>query len=470
MNMIDALLFIVAFLLLISVLIVIHELGHFCVARLCGVKVLRFSLGFGRILWRRRLGHDQTEWTLCALPLGGYVKMLDEREADADTPIPAAELPRAFNRQSVGRRAAIVAAGPFANFLLAILVYVLMFWSGTEALLPILGAPPVDTPAAAAGIRNGDRVMRVGETPVATWEDLHWQVLRAASRAASVTLEIGDDAGNVRSVALGTSSLSEEGWRRDPFLILGLRTYRPPFPPVVDKVMPGMPAQAAGIQNGDRILAVDGQPMTYFYQVQDIVMTTPEGRSRQLTILRDKTELRVALTPVSVLEDGQRIQRVGLQWAEPDAALRESLPERWSTIRYGLGDAARKAIGQTWETSAFSLRMFGKILSGEVSWRNLSGPVAIAEYAGRTARIGLDAYLKFMALVSISLGILNLLPIPVLDGGHLLYYALEVIKGGPLPERVMIWGQNIGLTLLATLMAFALFNDLSRLIGPFFNS
>lgn len=467
--------FIIAFLLLISILIVIHELGHFLVARLCGVKVLRFSLGFGKVLWSRRFGRDQTEWTISILPLGGYVKMLDEREAEEDAPIPAAELPRAFNRQSVGRRAAIVVAGPLANFLLAFALYILMFWSGTAAILPILGDPPPDTPAALSGIQNGDKVLRVGDTPVATWEDIHWQILQQASDAGKVSLEIEDRHGASRRLLLDTAAFAavmKESAEQDPFIRLGLRPYRYPLPTLVEDVTPDMPAQEAGIRKGDVVIAVNQRPVDYLHQVQDAVLATPEGESLQLTLRRDQTEIQTVLTPKAVWEEGHKRMRIGLQWAAWDAlseAEKENQLDLRTTVRYGLLEATGRASGKIWETSVFSLRMFGKILIGEVSWRNLSGPVAIAEYAGRTARMGLDAYLKFMALVSISLGILNLLPVPVLDGGHLMYYALEVIKGRPLSERAMTWGQNIGLTLLATLMAFALFNDLSRLVRPFFN-
>ncbi|MDR1647079.1 MAG: RIP metalloprotease RseP [Zoogloeaceae bacterium] len=463
-----ALLFILAFLVLISILIVIHELGHYTIARLCGVKVLRFSLGFGKVIWSRRVGRDQTEWTLSVLPLGGYVKMLDERETEE--PIPAGELPRAFNRQPVGKRTAIVAAGPLANFLLAILIYAFVFWQGEETLLPILGAPQPDTPAAAAGIRNGERVTRVGEVTVATWEDFHWQVMENASGADHVRLELADDAhGTRRTLDLAVDRLDREGWKQDPFTLLGLRPYRSLFPAVVGKLQPEMPAAAAGIAPDDVVTAVAGRPVAYIYQVQDAVLATPEGASLQLTLRRGATMLEFTLTPQGVWENGVKRMRVGLQWAEPSKAALEAMPELWTTVRYGLLESSVRAVRQIRDTSVFSLRMFGKMLTGQVSLKNLSGPVAIAEYAGKSARMGLAPYLKFMALVSVSLGILNLLPIPVLDGGHLLYYALEIIKGSAPSERFMVWGQNVGIAFLVTLMAFALFNDLSRLLAPFFS-
>ncbi|MDR2678410.1 MAG: RIP metalloprotease RseP [Zoogloeaceae bacterium] len=466
--MLEAPFFIFAFLVLISILIVIHELGHYAVARLCGVKVLRFSLGFGKVIWSRRIGRDQTEWTLSALPLGGYVKMLDERETEEA--IAAEELPRAFNRQPVGKRAAIVAAGPLANFLLAILIYTFVFWQGEEALMPILGTPLADTPAAAAGIRNGERATKVGEVAVTTWEDFHWQVIEGASGADSVRLELADDArGTRRTLALAVDRLDREGWQQDPFMILGLRPYRPPFPAVVGKLQPEMPAAAAGIAPGDVVTAVEGKPVDYLYQVQDAVLATQEGASLRLALRRGATPLEVTLTPQGVWEDGVKRMRVGLQWAEPPKAVLDALPEQWTTVRYGVLESGVRAVRQIRDTSIFSLKMFGKMLMGQVSLKNLSGPVAIAEFAGRSARMGLAPYLKFMALVSVSLGILNLLPVPVLDGGHLLYYALEIIKGRALSERFMVWGQNVGIAFLVTLMVFALFNDLSRLLAPFFS-
>jgi len=354
-------------------------------------------------------------------------------------------------------------------------LYILMFWSGTAAILPILGDPPPDTAAARAGIQNGDKVVRVGEAPVATWEEVHWQILQQASDASEVSLDIEDPHGASRHLRLDTTAFAavmKESAEQDPFMGLGLRLYRYPLPTLVEEVAPDMPAEEAGIRKGDLIIAVGQRPVKYLHQVQDAVLATPEGESLRVTLRRDETEIQTVLMPKAVWEDGHKRMRIGLQWAGWSAlseAERENQLELRATVRYGLIEATGRAFGKIWETSAFSLKMFGKILVGEVSWRNLSGPVAIAEYAGRTARMGLDAYLKFMALVSISLGILNLLPIPVLDGGHLLYYALETIKGRPLSERMMTWGQNIGLTLLATLMAFALFNDLSRLMRPFFN-
>lgn len=450
-----------AFILVLGVLIVVHEFGHFAVARLCGVKVLRFSVGFGPVIWSRRFGADQTEWSLSAFPLGGYVRMLDEREA----PVPAAELSRAFNRQGVGRRSAIVAAGPLANFLLAILIYWLMFWQGSEELRPVLGPPVAETPAARAGIANGERVLQVNGIPVETWQDFRWLLLQQAAKAPQVELELLNEQQERHYRSLDVAELAEQGWQGDAFAHLGLRFYQPRIPALVGQVQPGTPGARAGLREGDLFLEIGGQKIEHWAQVLETVRQAP-GRDMSFLLRRGDQEIRVQITPEAVEERGVTFGRIGVGVAEAPGV---AMPELRGFVSYGFLESGTKAVRETWDKSVFSLVMFGKMITGEASWRNLSGPVTIADYAGQSARLGLDYYLKFMALVSISLGILNLLPIPVLDGGHLMYHILEVIKGGPLSERAMAWGQQIGLSLLFTLMAFAFFNDLSRLLGPLFN-
>jgi regulator of sigma E protease len=454
-------LFFIAFIVLISILIVVHELGHYALARLCGVKVLRFSLGFGPILWSRRFGKDATQWTLCALPLGGFVSMLGEQD---DEGVSATEQHRAFCQQHVGKRAAIVAAGPLANFGLAILVYWVMFSLGGVERMPVLGAPPFHTPAAQAGLANGDTVEKVGGLPVKTWSDFRWAVLQQAADTAGarLELELRDSQGGTRTARLDTAVLAAEGWQGDPFRLLGLRVYLPQAPASIDRILPDSPAQASGLLAGDTIIAIDGQPVRYWYEAHDIIMRSPERPLRVLVTRRtaeQETEVALNLTPRMEQEDGLKIGRAGMGWVDRSKL---ETPELWRTVRYGPLDAAGRALGQTWATTSLNLKFIVKMVTGEVSVRNLSGPVTIAEYAGKTAKLGLEAFLSFMALVSIGLGVVNLFPIPVLDGGHLLYYCVEFIKGRAVSERVMLQGQRVGILFLIAVMAFALFNDLSR--------
>lgn len=445
-----------AFALVLGVLIVFHELGHYLAARWCGVKVLRFSVGFGKVLWLRRYGRDGTEWALCAFPLGGYVSMLDEREA----PVPPEEQHRAFNRQTVGRRSFIVAAGPLANFLLAILLYWGIFMHGSQELLPILGAPPADSPAAMARIAAGEEVRRIDGEPVATWNDLRWQILQKAAGSERVELEVINERGEIAVRHLYLTAVAEEGWEGDPLAHLGLRQYRPDLPPVFGSVSAGGVAAQAGLQAGDRVLRIDEAKIENWHQLV-VIVREAVGKSLKLEVERQGRVFSVAVTPEAFTDRGLRIGRIGVGVAEPAGGQRELR----TFVRYGFFEAAVKAVVETGEQSLFSLRMLGKMLVGEVSWKNLSGPVTIADYAGQSAKLGLDYYVKFMALVSVSLGVLNLLPIPMLDGGHLMYHVIEVVRRKPLSERAMVIAQQLGMAVLFSLMAFAFFNDLTRLFG-----
>ena len=448
--------YLAAFVVVVGVLIVVHELGHYLAARWCGVKVLRFSVGFGRILWKREFGRDRTEWALSAFPLGGYVKMLDEREGE----VAATEANRAFNRQGVGKRSMIVAAGPLANFAMAILLYWVVFMSGSNELLPVLGAPPDGTPAAQAAIRNGEQVRRIDGQSVATWNDLRWALLQKAVDQESVELEVINQKGEIAMRRLHLAAAGEQGWEGDVLERLGIRFYRPDMPPVIGKVVASGPGAKAGLQAGDRILAIDGQPIALW---TDFVAKLREsaGRSLRLDLERGEGRVAVDVVPDAVFERGRSIGKIGVAVAENP----ETRRELQTFVSYGFIEAGQRALIETWDKSVFSLVMMGKMLTGEVSWKNLSGPVTIADYAGQSARLGLDYYLKFMALVSISLGVLNLLPIPVLDGGHLLYHMIEVVRRRPLSERFMEIGQQIGMSILFALMAFAFFNDLTRLFN-----
>lgn len=446
--------YLASFLVALCILIFIHELGHYLAARFCGVKVLRFSIGFGRMLWQKRLGRDQTEWAISLFPLGGYVKMLDEREG----PVSPAEQHRAFNRQSVGKRSVIVAAGPLANFALAIFLYWAIFMVGSQELLPILGKPPAGTPAAMAAISNGDQVRAVDGRQVLTWNDLRWLLLQKAADQESAELEVinAQNEISVRRIFLGAAG--EQGWEGDALERLGIGFYRPEIPPVFGQVVAGGPAERAGLKPGDKVVSMDARPIAFWHDLVIYIRDAAE-RSVHLEIERQGEILAVDVIPDAISERGRVVGKIGVAVAESGQSHREMR----TFVSYGFFEAGAKAALETWDKSIFSLVMMGKMLTGEVSLKNLSGPVTIADYAGKSAKLGFDYYVKFVALVSISLGVLNLLPIPMLDGGHLMYHIIEFIRGRPLSERTMDVAQRIGISLLFVLMAFAFFNDLNRL-------
>ncbi len=452
----DAPLYLGSFFLMLGVLIVVHEFGHYIVARACGVKVLRFAIGFGKPLWLRRFGRDRTELAVCAFPLGGYVKMLDEREGE----VAPADLPRAYNRQGVGRRSLIVVAGPLANFLLAILIYWGMFWTGSLELLPILGTPTAGTPAAQAGIVNGELVRAVDGQKVESWQDFRWLLVQSSVDRDGIELEVINERKEIAYRRLSLSSVREGGWEGEAFDRLGINFFRPHLPPVIGKVMPDSVAEQAGLKAGDEFVAIGDISVHSWYEVQKPISEAP-GKLLVIHVRRGDREFSVELRPQAHEQRGKTVGRIGVAAAESTDSRRELR----AVVRHDFLDAGARALRETWDKSVFSLVMLGKMLKGEVSWRNLSGPVTIADYAGQSAKMGLDYYLKFMALVSVSLGVLNLLPVPVLDGGHLLYHILEVIKRGPLSERVMELGQQVGLAILLALMAFAFFNDINRLLS-----
>lgn len=446
--------YLVSFLVVLCVLIVVHEYGHYAVARWCGVKVLRFSVGFGRVLWQKRLGRDQTEWAVSIFPLGGYVKMLDEREGE----VSPQELHRSFNRQSVAKRSLIVAAGPLANFALAIFLYWVVFIIGSQELLPILGQPPAGTPAASAEIRNGELVRAVDGQLVSTWNDFRWLLLQKSVSRESVELEVLNEQNEISVRRLYLSAAGEQGWEGDALERLGIVFYRPNVPPVLGKVVEGSPGQRAGLLSGDKVLSVNGQPITLWHELV-IQIRKSAARDIHLEVERQGRVTSVDVRPEAVSERGQVVGKIGVAVSEDGQTVREMR----TFISYPFFDAGRKAVAETWDKSVFSLVMMGKMLTGDVSLKTLSGPVTIADYAGKSAKLGFDYYIKFMALVSISLGVLNLLPIPVLDGGHLMYHIIEVVRRKPLSERAMEIAQQVGMSMLFVLMAFAFFNDLNRL-------
>jgi len=444
-----------AFAVAIAVLVVFHELGHFVVARLCDVKVLRFSVGFGKILYSRRFGKGETEWALSAVPLGGYVKMLDEREGE----VAAHELPRSFSRKPVWQRMAIVAAGPVANMLLAVVLYWLMFMYGVPGLKPILGEIPPQTPAAAARLQEREAVVSVNGRIVPSWQELRWSLLDLALQGREVNVEGRLPDGTLRQHALDLSRLAPSDLDGDFMNKLGLQPYQPLVRPEIGKLVAGGAAEHAGILEGDLVLRVNGRDLSRWEELVKVVRSHP-GRMLQMEVQRGANRLVIDVTPKAVSENGKQVGKIG---AAPHID-RQAFDAMLTEVRYAPFVAFGQALRKTWETAAVSLEMVGKMVAGQVSLKNLSGPITIASYAGQSAQMGMGVYLGFLALISISLGVLNLMPIPLLDGGHLLYYTAELVKGSPVSEKAWEIGQSVGVALLVTLMAFALYNDISRLI------
>lgn len=444
------------FLLALTLLVFVHELGHYLAARWCGVRVLRFSIGFGPALLRWRVGADRTEWTLSAIPLGGYVKMLDEHDTPT-TNLSPEDAPRAFSRKPLRQRALIVAAGPAANFLLAIAVYAVLNLAGTQEPVAVLAAPKADTPAAAAGIAGGERIRSVDARPVESWNQFRLGLIDAAIDRRPLELEIEDTSGK-RTVRIDVAMPSSG--EVDRAFVKGLGLDLAPGRITLSSILPGGAAEQAGLRAGDEVISVDGRSPGRAGDLVTLIRAHP-GQAMRFTLRRGADELTLEVVPQSQPSDrpdeaGRAIGRIGA-----------GVAERLETVevRHGVVDAVLESAGHTWEMSLFSLRMLGKMLTGELSWRNLSGPVSIADYAGQSARVGWQAYLSFIALISVSLGVLNLLPVPVLDGGHLVYYGLEGLLRRPLSERFVMVTQKAGMLVVIAMMVLALFNDITRLIG-----
>jgi len=446
-----------AFALAIALLVMVHELGHYWVARRCGVKVLRFSVGFGKPLYIKKFSGGETEWVISAFPLGGYVKMLDEREGE----VKEHERHRSFNYQPIVWRMAIVVAGPVCNLLLAVVLYWVLFMYGVPGLKPIMGEAVPQTPAALAQLREQETILSIDGEPVPSWQDMRWMLLDPAFQGAQVRIEGRTAQGETIQHVLDLKMLAPGDLDSDFMQKLGLQLYQPLVQSVIGKLTEGGVAQRTGIQSGDHIRRVDGRPITRWMELVEAVRGHP-GSTLHLEVERGGNLLMFDITPDAVSENGKQVGKIGagpyLDKQEFDALLTE--------VRYGPFAAFRQAVRRSWETATVSLKMMGRMVLGEISVKNLSGPITIADYAGQSAKLGVAPYLDFLALISISLGVLNLLPIPLLDGGHLLYYTVELIKGSPVSEKAWEAGQNVGIVLLVTLMAFALYNDISRLILP----
>ncbi|MES2129281.1 MAG: RIP metalloprotease RseP [Pseudomonadota bacterium] len=446
MNLIQTVL---AFLLALGPLIVFHELGHYLVARLCGVKVLRFSVGMGKVVWSRRVGPDQTEWALSALPLGGYVKMLDNRDPETRATTEE-EARREFTAQNVWRRIAIIAAGPAANFLLAIVLFAALYMVGVAEPSSRLRFTPENSVAFEIGLRAGDRVTAVNGNAVGAWSDLRWEIIHATVDKEDVRMDVERPNGERMIVNLPARALAGMDVESDLLTKLGMSMARPKA--VLGRVLEGGPAARGGLQAGDLVTAVDGKPVVDGIAFIDAIRAT-HGESLAIEGVRNGEEFTRVVTPE--LDATSKTPRIMAEVAQaPDMV----------TISAGPITAVAKGARRTWETSVLTVKMIGKMIIGEVSWKNVTGPITIADYAGQTARLGVAAYLSFIAFISVSLGVMNLLPIPVLDGGHLLYYSLEVLTGRPIPERVGEFAQRAGIGLLVMLMALAVFNDVVRLL------
>ncbi|GAA5523828.1 regulator of sigma-E protease RseP [Microbulbifer aestuariivivens] len=436
------------------VLVAFHEAGHFLVARLCGVKVLRFSIGFGHRLLSRYDRHG-TEFTISAIPLGGYVKMLDEREG----PVPAEDLDRAFNRKSVWARMAIVAAGPAANFLLAIVLFWAVFMGGAAGPVPIVEDVQPGSIAARAGLESGQEIVAIDGEATPTWQALNWRLANRLGDTGTIDFTVRYPGSELEY----HSSADIERWLAgreipDPLAEIGLTLWTPSVTLTLSQVTGDSPAERAGLQAGDTVVATDGRAFEGWDAWTEYVRARA-GQAMRVEVERGGERLMLDVTPEAVtLDSGEEIGRIGV------LPVVETWPEeRVRTYQYGFAGAALKGLQETWDKTLFTLASLKKLVFGDLSTKNLSGPITIAKVAGTSAEAGWQSFLSLLALLSISLGVLNLLPIPVLDGGHLLYYAIEAIKGSPVSERVQVIGLQVGMMMVLGIMGLALYNDILRL-------
>ncbi len=449
---------VLAFIAAIGILVTIHEFGHYWVARLSGVKVLRFSVGFGKPLWIKKAGQDQIEYALGSIPLGGYVKMLDEREGE----VAEHELHRAFNRQPVSKRLAIVAAGPVFNFLFAIAAYSLMYINGVNGIKPYIGE--IENPGIAwsAGIQDKDLILSVNGIRTLSWEKARLTLMQEAVDGSLLNIKVQSKDFQIRDVQLDISGLNFlQNEKSDLIKQMGFGMWRPQIPPQIEKVIAGGAAEAAGVKAGDKIISLDGKKITNIRQWIDIIRNHADVEMK-LLVLRDGERVNLQITPRLTEHEGKMIGFIGVQNV---VVMPEEIRQQLRVKeQYGVVDATIEAIDKTWQMSALTLKVLAKLVTGEASVKNLSGPITIAKYAGLSAQIGMEQFFAFLAIISISLGVLNLLPVPMLDGGHLMYYLIEILKGSPVSENMEAIGQRIGLSLLMILMTIAIYNDLLRLV------
>jgi len=454
--MLDFLQIIFSFILAISILIAVHEFGHFWVARKMGVKVLRYSIGFGKPLWKKTSGVDQTEYVIASIPLGGYVKMLDEREGE----VKDEERHRAFNNQPVSKRFAIVFAGPAFNFIFAILAYWLMFVIGVTGIKPVVGEITADTPAAYAEFKPGEEIIAVNGKSTPIWDVAMQAFLPAMLKHDELKVDVITSTGLSITRKLDFTDLKEEVEPDAFFKIIGFYPWRPTISATVGQVLENSPANKAGLQKGDRILAIDDRAIKDWFDLVEYVSARP-NKGMRLYIERNGKQLEKTLITGQATLNKKVIGRIGIG---PNQAGQYPADMKIHH-QYGVVDAVGQSLLNTWDNTALMLNMLWKIVLGEVSLKNLSGPINIAVYAGQSASAGIARFLDFLAIVSISLGVLNLLPIPILDGGHLMYYIVEIFKGRPVSEKTEELGQRIGIAFLIMLMSLAFYNDIARLLN-----
>lgn len=448
-----------AFILTLGILVTVHEYGHFQVARWCGVKVLKFSVGFGKPIWSKKIGSDQTEFIIAAIPLGGYVKMLGEEQLSSAENTAGQDMSRAFSQQSVIKRMAIVLAGPFANLLLAVILYWALFMTGTVGIKPFIGNVLENTPAAASQIRSGEMIQKVNGKDVATWQDVRWILLNESLKNGSVEIQAIDNNQQIHLYQIATTGLNDDNTDVDILQKLGLTVYQPKVPARIGQIVENSPADSAGLEVGDLVVAINDKEIGDWEALVQEVRLHP-AEKLEMVIQRDSKEYRLSIIPEAAKENGEAVGRIGAGFKAEQA----QLDQYFVTQHFTIIEALEKSVEKTWETSIFSLKMLGNMLIGNVSWKGISGPVTIASYAGQSANMGMKVFIGFLALVSISIGVLNLLPIPILDGGHFMYYMVEFFTGKPVSEAVINVGQRVGFFILGWMMVLALYNDMNRLI------
>ena len=453
-----------SFLITMSLLVTVHEYGHFQVAKWCGVKVIRFSIGFGKPLWSKTFGKDKTELVIAAIPLGGYVKMLDETELASEpnnTPInySESELARAFNRQSVVKRIAIVLAGPVANLLLAIALYWLLFILGVVGMKPIIGKVIDQSPAALASFAEGEEIKKINGIKVNTWQEVSWLLLNESMKSKQLEIEAVSEQNEIHVHQLNLMDINVEDSTKDIIGTLGFTVNQPDIPALVGEITKNGPADLAGFKADDLVLSINKQQVAVWGDFVQEVRRHP-SKSLEVLIQRNSSQLRLFVTPEQFEENGKSVGRIGLSFKMPQ----EIQNKLFVTSHYSASEALTKATERTLEISILTLKMLGKMMVGQASLSGVSGPVTIASYAGQSAQMGFKVFIGFLAVISISIGVLNLLPIPVLDGGHLMYYMVEIFTGKPTSDFVLNMGQRIGFILLGCMMILAFYNDINRLI------